>query len=142
MARVVRFHQTGGPRLDHAQDFVTRGLEAGQLKPIIAKTFTFDQIVEAHRYLESNQLRDAGARPAPLVAGHALGRGGRILYIIANQLHRQAQFHGGKDLRRKPYAVPHPHRHPAGPAAVTSLFGESVQRPASCRAFAQTGVTI
>lgn len=27
------------------------------------------------------------------------------LYIIANQLHRQAQFHGGKDLRRKPYAL-------------------------------------
>ena len=34
--------------------FITRGLEAGTLKPIIAKTFPFDQIVEAHRYLESN----------------------------------------------------------------------------------------
>ena len=43
------------PRLKRAQEFITRGLEAGQLKPIIAKTFTFDQIVEAHRYLESNQ---------------------------------------------------------------------------------------
>ena len=27
------------------------------------------------------------------------------LYIMANQLHRQAQFHGGKDLRRKPYTL-------------------------------------
>jgi sugar lactone lactonase YvrE len=27
------------------------------------------------------------------------------LYFTANQLHRQAQFHGGKDLRRKPYAL-------------------------------------
>jgi NADPH:quinone reductase-like Zn-dependent oxidoreductase len=52
------FELTGDPqrqRLERAHVFITRGLEAGQLKPIIAKTFTFDQIVEAHRYLESNQ---------------------------------------------------------------------------------------
>lgn len=42
-------------RLARAETFITRGLEAGQLKSIIAKTFSFDQIVEAHRYLESNQ---------------------------------------------------------------------------------------
>lgn len=36
-------------------DFVVGGLTSGQLKPVIAKTFPFDQIVEAHRYLESNQ---------------------------------------------------------------------------------------
>jgi sugar lactone lactonase YvrE len=27
------------------------------------------------------------------------------LYVTANQLHRQARFHGGKDLRRKPYSL-------------------------------------
>jgi len=27
------------------------------------------------------------------------------LYFTANQLHRQAQFHGGKDLRKTPYAL-------------------------------------
>ncbi|RIV37072.1 L-dopachrome tautomerase-related protein [Micromonospora radicis] len=27
------------------------------------------------------------------------------LYVTANQLHRQAGYHGGKDLRRKPYAL-------------------------------------
>jgi hypothetical protein len=27
------------------------------------------------------------------------------LYFTANQLHRQKQFHEGKDLRRKPYAL-------------------------------------
>lgn len=42
-------------RLTRAEAFIARGLTAGQLKPIIAKTFSFDQIVEAHRYLESNQ---------------------------------------------------------------------------------------
>lgn len=41
-------------RRDAATAFITQGLEAGTLKPIIAKTFAFDQIVEAHRYLETN----------------------------------------------------------------------------------------
>jgi NADPH:quinone reductase-like Zn-dependent oxidoreductase len=36
-------------------EFVTDGLKKGTLKPIIAKVFPFDQIVEAHRYLEANQ---------------------------------------------------------------------------------------
>lgn len=41
-------------RLQAAKTFVLRGLESGALKPIIAKTFRFDEIVEAHRYMESN----------------------------------------------------------------------------------------
>jgi NADPH:quinone reductase-like Zn-dependent oxidoreductase len=42
-------------RLDRAKRFINEGLVDGRLKPIIAKTFPLDQIVEAHRYLESNQ---------------------------------------------------------------------------------------
>jgi len=42
-------------RLERAKKFIIDGLAAGKLKPIVAKTFTLDQIVEAHRYLESNQ---------------------------------------------------------------------------------------
>ena len=42
-------------RLERAKKFVIDGLAAGQLKPVIAKTFPFAEIVEAHRYLESNQ---------------------------------------------------------------------------------------
>jgi len=34
---------------------ILRGLADGRLKPVIARTFKLDQIVEAHRYLESNQ---------------------------------------------------------------------------------------
>jgi NADPH:quinone reductase-like Zn-dependent oxidoreductase len=42
-------------RFEHAKDLILRGLAGGQLKPVIAKTFGLDDIVEAHRYLESNQ---------------------------------------------------------------------------------------
>jgi NADPH:quinone reductase-like Zn-dependent oxidoreductase len=42
-------------RCSRAVDFISRGLAEGKLKPVIANQFRLDQIVEAHRYLESNQ---------------------------------------------------------------------------------------
>ena len=42
-------------RLQLGQDFVTRGLADGRLKPIIAKTFPFEKIADAHRFMESNE---------------------------------------------------------------------------------------
>ena len=42
-------------RYDRARDLIIRGLKEGRLKPVIAKTFPLDQIVEAHHYLESNK---------------------------------------------------------------------------------------
>jgi NADPH:quinone reductase-like Zn-dependent oxidoreductase len=42
-------------RLERGKEFVIGGLASGALKPVIAKTFRFEEIVEAHRYLESNQ---------------------------------------------------------------------------------------
>jgi NADPH:quinone reductase-like Zn-dependent oxidoreductase len=42
-------------RLEAAKAFILEGLRSGTLQPVIAKTFPFDQIVEAHRYLESNE---------------------------------------------------------------------------------------
>ena len=42
-------------RFAHAKDLILRGLAEGHLKPVIAKTFVLDDIVDAHRYLESNQ---------------------------------------------------------------------------------------
>lgn len=42
-------------RLARAKAFILDGLADGALKPIIARTFPFDEIVEAHRFLESNE---------------------------------------------------------------------------------------
>jgi NADPH:quinone reductase-like Zn-dependent oxidoreductase len=41
--------------MQRAIGFISEGLADGSLKPVIAKTFPLEQIVEAHRYLESNQ---------------------------------------------------------------------------------------
>jgi len=42
-------------RYARAQDLILRGLKDGRFKPVVDRTFPLDQIVEAHRYLESNQ---------------------------------------------------------------------------------------
>jgi len=50
------FEIVGDPvRFAAGKKFVADGLSKGALKPKVAKTFTLDQIVEAHTYLESNQ---------------------------------------------------------------------------------------
>ncbi|UCI18812.1 zinc-dependent alcohol dehydrogenase family protein [Mesorhizobium sp. B2-1-8] len=47
---------TGNPeKLEAAKAFILEGLEDDTLTPIVDRTFPFDQIVEAHRYLESNE---------------------------------------------------------------------------------------
>ena len=47
---------TGDPaRLEAAKAFILDGLLSGALRPVIAKIFPFDEIVEAHRFLESNE---------------------------------------------------------------------------------------
>ncbi len=52
----IMFEISSNPaRLDKAKKFIFDGLASGKLKPIIAKTFPMNEIVEAHRYLESNQ---------------------------------------------------------------------------------------
>jgi NADPH:quinone reductase-like Zn-dependent oxidoreductase len=42
-------------RFEAGKRFINQGIASGALKPVIAKTFSLTQIVEAHRYLESNQ---------------------------------------------------------------------------------------
>ncbi|NNF17542.1 MAG: zinc-dependent alcohol dehydrogenase family protein [Gammaproteobacteria bacterium] len=50
------FEITGDPAcLARAQQFVYDGLASGQLTPKVDRTFAFDDIVKAHRYMESNR---------------------------------------------------------------------------------------
>ncbi|WP_083100086.1 zinc-dependent alcohol dehydrogenase family protein [Pseudophaeobacter leonis] len=42
-------------KLDAAKHFILDGLASGALQPLIDKVFDFEDIVNAHRYLESNQ---------------------------------------------------------------------------------------
>ena len=42
-------------RFERHKNIILNGLARGKLKPVIAKTFPFDKIADANRYLESNQ---------------------------------------------------------------------------------------
>ena len=44
-------------RLARGKQFIYDGLASGVLKPIIDRTFPLESIVEAHRYMESNQQK-------------------------------------------------------------------------------------
>lgn len=46
---------TNSVKLEHAKQYIYKGLESGKLVPVLDRTFTLDRIVEAHRYMESNQ---------------------------------------------------------------------------------------
>jgi len=49
------WNTSGDPvRQKAAVEFILGGLASGALKPVIDKTFAFDNMVEAHRYLEAN----------------------------------------------------------------------------------------
>lgn len=45
---------TNPEKMARAKAFVYDGLRSGKLKPVIDKVFSFDDIVQAHRYMESN----------------------------------------------------------------------------------------
>ena len=56
MRGYMLFELVGDPvKFEKAKKFILDGLSSGKLKPIIAKTFSLDEIVDAHRYLESNK---------------------------------------------------------------------------------------
>ena len=41
-------------KLEQAKNFINQGLANGELRPIINRTFTFEEMAEAHSYMESN----------------------------------------------------------------------------------------
>lgn len=55
MRTYLVFETTTRPeRLRRAEAFVASGLRSGAFRPVVDRTFELDEIVEAHRYLESN----------------------------------------------------------------------------------------
>jgi len=52
-------HGTAGlpdpQRLARAKSYVYNRVKTGQLKPKIAKTFRFEDVVQAYQYMESNE---------------------------------------------------------------------------------------
>ena len=50
----ARAEQGNETRRKAAIEFVTKGLETGALKPVIDRTFTFDEMADVHRYLEQS----------------------------------------------------------------------------------------
>jgi NADPH:quinone reductase-like Zn-dependent oxidoreductase len=50
------FEIAGDPvKLEKAKQYIYDGLDSGKLVPIIDRSFPLEQIVDAHRYMESNQ---------------------------------------------------------------------------------------
>ena len=49
-----RWGRCSQTRRKAAIEFVTQGLQAGALKPVIDRTFTFDAMADVHRYLEQS----------------------------------------------------------------------------------------
>lgn len=48
------FEITNNPqKLEEAKTYITRGLASGALRPIIDRVFSFEEIAEAHRYMEA-----------------------------------------------------------------------------------------
>jgi NADPH:quinone reductase-like Zn-dependent oxidoreductase len=50
----VRLVTGDAERRKAAVEYVTKGLASGALKPVIDRTFKFDEMVEVHRYLENS----------------------------------------------------------------------------------------
>ena len=44
-------------KLARGTQYIRDALQSGTLKPVIDSTFSLDEIVEAHRYMESNRQR-------------------------------------------------------------------------------------
>jgi len=44
-------------RFARGKQYIYDGLKSGVLKPVVDRTFTLDEIVEAHKYMESNQQK-------------------------------------------------------------------------------------
>jgi NADPH:quinone reductase-like Zn-dependent oxidoreductase len=50
--------------LERGLQYIHAGIQDGQFKPVVDRTFLFEQIVEAYRYMESNQQMSREGQPS------------------------------------------------------------------------------
>lgn len=100
--RRVNDRQVGGAVRDLGDKGASDGLEADDRGRIYASDYEHNSI---HQHLTNGQWRTLASDPRMLWPDTlSIGPDG-YLYFTANQLHRQAGFHDGQDLREKPYML-------------------------------------
>jgi len=50
--------------LERGLQYIQAGIQEGQFKPVAERTFLLEQIVEAYRYMESNQQMSPEGQPS------------------------------------------------------------------------------
>jgi len=50
--------------LERGLQYIQAGIQEGQFKPVVERTFLLEQIVEAYRYMESNQQMNPQGQPS------------------------------------------------------------------------------
>jgi sugar lactone lactonase YvrE len=88
--------------IDHGVKGASDGLETDDRGRVYVTDYEHNAVL---RRLPTGQLQTVATSPQMLWPDTlSVARNG-YLYITANQLHRQPQYHNGKDLRRKPYLL-------------------------------------
>ncbi|HEX8235074.1 MAG TPA: L-dopachrome tautomerase-related protein [Abditibacteriaceae bacterium] len=94
--------QVAATVIDHGDKGASDGLETDNKNRVYCTEYEHNAIVRRH----PNGLYETVVHDPRVLWPDTLSvaRNG-YLYFTANQLHRQPNYHNGKDLRRKPYAV-------------------------------------
>jgi sugar lactone lactonase YvrE len=88
--------------VDHGEKGASDGLESDSEGRLYLTNYEQNAVL---RRLPNGQFETLVADPRLLWPDTLSLSADGYLYVTANQLHRQARFHRGKDLRKKPYSL-------------------------------------